>query len=144
MEHSSGALMWVAGHLELIELAVAHGAQFIAFPELSLTGYEPRLARELEISLNATALAPAPRCSERSDAEALGQPRASYFALLRGRKETYRPLTRMGLIGVGPRLGLWPERPDGRRPNYAIDRSLLRFDRYADPNAKFWTIGTWA
>jgi hypothetical protein len=38
----------VASHLELIELAVAcGGAQFIAFPELSLTGYEPRLAKEL-------------------------------------------------------------------------------------------------
>jgi predicted amidohydrolase len=42
----------VVAHLELIELAVAHGAQFIAFPELSLTGYEPRLAKELAIDLD--------------------------------------------------------------------------------------------
>lgn len=39
----------VASHLELAELAVAHGASFIAFPELSLTGYEPSLAKELAI-----------------------------------------------------------------------------------------------
>ncbi len=31
----------------MINLAVSHGADLIIFPELSLTGYEPRLAREL-------------------------------------------------------------------------------------------------
>src|SRR5258705_7821835 len=34
-------------HLELIDLAVAHGAELAYFPELSLTGYEPRLAKSL-------------------------------------------------------------------------------------------------
>lgn len=37
----------VAQHLALIELAVAQGAELIFFPELSLTGYEPRLAKGL-------------------------------------------------------------------------------------------------
>jgi predicted amidohydrolase len=48
----------VAGHLELIELAVVHGARFIAFPELSLTGYEPRMAGELAIDLDDPCLQP--------------------------------------------------------------------------------------
>lgn len=36
-----------AKHLELIELAAAHRADLVYFPELSLTGYEPRLAKSL-------------------------------------------------------------------------------------------------
>jgi predicted amidohydrolase len=36
-----------ARHLELIDLAIAHGADVVFFPELSLTGYEPRLAKSL-------------------------------------------------------------------------------------------------
>jgi predicted amidohydrolase len=35
-----------------------HGAQFIAFPELSLTGYEPRMAEELAIDLDDQRLLP--------------------------------------------------------------------------------------
>jgi predicted amidohydrolase len=34
-------------HLALIDLAVAHRADLVFFPELSLTGYEPRLAASL-------------------------------------------------------------------------------------------------
>jgi predicted amidohydrolase len=34
-------------HLQLIDVAVGEGAGMIYFPELSLTGYEPRLARSL-------------------------------------------------------------------------------------------------
>lgn len=37
----------IAKHLSLVELAIAHGADLIFFPELSLTGYEPRLAKKL-------------------------------------------------------------------------------------------------
>jgi predicted amidohydrolase len=37
----------VAKHLELIELAVVQGADLIFFSELSLTGYEPHLAKSL-------------------------------------------------------------------------------------------------
>ena len=34
-------------HKKLIDLAVSYGTDLIVFPELSLTGYEPRLAEEL-------------------------------------------------------------------------------------------------
>ena len=34
-------------HKKLINLAVSHGADIVIFPELSLTGYEPTLAKEL-------------------------------------------------------------------------------------------------
>lgn len=39
-------------HKRLIALAVEQGAQVLVFPELSITGYEPGLAKELAISLN--------------------------------------------------------------------------------------------
>lgn len=34
-------------HKKLIEIAVSNGADTVIFPELSLTGYEPKLSREL-------------------------------------------------------------------------------------------------
>jgi predicted amidohydrolase len=34
-------------HKKLIELALANGADMVIFPELSITGYEPELAKEL-------------------------------------------------------------------------------------------------
>jgi predicted amidohydrolase len=37
----------IDSHKKLIGLAVSDGAELITFPELSLTGYEPALAREL-------------------------------------------------------------------------------------------------
>lgn len=37
-------------HLELIEKALSPGADLLIFPELSLTGYEPKLAQELAFS----------------------------------------------------------------------------------------------
>jgi predicted amidohydrolase len=37
----------IAIHKKLIDLAIANGADLIIFPELSLTGYEPTLAKEL-------------------------------------------------------------------------------------------------
>ena len=36
-------------HLEMIKLASKQGADIVVFPELSLTGYELELARELAI-----------------------------------------------------------------------------------------------
>jgi predicted amidohydrolase len=39
----------IESHLTLIEQAAANGAAVIIFPELSLTGYEPSLAKELAI-----------------------------------------------------------------------------------------------
>jgi predicted amidohydrolase len=41
----------VAKHLELIELAVSQQADVVFFPELSLTGFEPRLADALAINI---------------------------------------------------------------------------------------------
>ena len=37
-------------HKKLIQLSVSHGAESIFFPELSLTGYEPQLAKNLAIN----------------------------------------------------------------------------------------------
>jgi predicted amidohydrolase len=37
----------IAQHKQLIALAVEEGAQVLVFPELSITGYEPELAKEL-------------------------------------------------------------------------------------------------
>lgn len=37
----------IAKHLAYIELAIGQGADLIFFPELSLTGYEPHLAKSL-------------------------------------------------------------------------------------------------
>lgn len=39
-------------HLDFIKLAVSYGADFIAFPELSLTGYEPNLAETLSVEID--------------------------------------------------------------------------------------------
>ena len=39
-------------HLRLIKLAVSHCADLTVFPELSLTGYEPRLAKRLAMDQN--------------------------------------------------------------------------------------------
>jgi len=41
-----------AKHLELTELAVAQRADVVFFPELSLTGFEPRLADSLAVDIN--------------------------------------------------------------------------------------------
>jgi predicted amidohydrolase len=38
-------------HLQMIDIASRHESAFIVFPELSLTGYEPTLARELSFDL---------------------------------------------------------------------------------------------
>jgi len=37
----------IENHKRLVDLAVAQGADMIVFPELSITGYEPALAKEL-------------------------------------------------------------------------------------------------
>ena len=37
----------IVTHLRLVEAAVAKGAEIIVFPELSITGYEPKLAQQL-------------------------------------------------------------------------------------------------
>jgi predicted amidohydrolase len=42
----------IQSHKELIALAVARGAEIIIFPELSITGYEPALAKDLATTPN--------------------------------------------------------------------------------------------
>ena len=42
----------IARHKKFIELAVSNAADIIIFPELSLTGYEPSLAKELATDAN--------------------------------------------------------------------------------------------
>ena len=39
----------IESHKKLVDLAVSKGTDAIIFPELSLTGYEPTLAKELAI-----------------------------------------------------------------------------------------------
>ncbi|MCB0035112.1 MAG: carbon-nitrogen hydrolase family protein, partial [Anaerolineales bacterium] len=39
-------------HQKMVDAAVAHGATAVNFPELSLTGYEPTLAKTLATSLD--------------------------------------------------------------------------------------------
>ncbi|MBK8501226.1 MAG: carbon-nitrogen hydrolase family protein [Saprospiraceae bacterium] len=43
-------------HLEFIEMSQGHACDLILFPELSLTGYEPTLAQELEMDFQDTRL----------------------------------------------------------------------------------------
>jgi predicted amidohydrolase len=45
-------------HVILAAIAARHGARLILFPELSLTGYEPTLARELALAPDDARLAP--------------------------------------------------------------------------------------
>ncbi|UZJ58714.1 carbon-nitrogen hydrolase family protein [Pseudomonas sp. KU26590] len=45
-------------HLHIMRRAVEHGVQFLLFPELSLTGYEPTLARALAQTPDAECLQP--------------------------------------------------------------------------------------
>ncbi|HEY8896419.1 MAG TPA: carbon-nitrogen hydrolase family protein [Niastella sp.] len=42
----------INNHITLINLAASNGADIIIFPELSLTGYEPSLAKELATGIN--------------------------------------------------------------------------------------------
>jgi len=42
----------IVDHKRMINLALEHGAELILFPELSITGYEPELAKELAIDYN--------------------------------------------------------------------------------------------
>ncbi len=43
-------------HIQLVALAAAQGAGMIIFPELSVTGYEPELAKHLAVELNDNSL----------------------------------------------------------------------------------------
>jgi len=42
----------IENHKKIIDLAISHGADTIIFPELSITGYEPTLAKDLAICID--------------------------------------------------------------------------------------------
>lgn len=42
----------IENHKKIIDFAISHGADIIIFPELSVTGYEPSLTRELALTLD--------------------------------------------------------------------------------------------
>ncbi len=46
----------IGGHLHWVEKAVSYGADIVVFPELSITGYEPSLAKTLALEVNDTRL----------------------------------------------------------------------------------------
>ncbi|WP_312156137.1 carbon-nitrogen hydrolase family protein, partial [Pseudomonas sp.] len=52
-------------HVHCVEQAVRHGAQVVVFPELSLSGYVPSLARELAQPLDTTPVDPLQAVSDR-------------------------------------------------------------------------------
>lgn len=54
----------VARHLRFGAMAADHGAQLLVFPELSLTGYEPAIARSNAMSSGSSCLDPLRRLSE--------------------------------------------------------------------------------
>jgi predicted amidohydrolase len=54
-------------HLQFIDLAIKHNAKAIFFPELSLTGYEPELAKELALNENDSRLAVFQQVSDEND-----------------------------------------------------------------------------
>jgi len=57
-------------HLQAIEQAVALGAELVVFPELSLSGYEPTLARQLATPADAALLAPLQAACDRLGVQA--------------------------------------------------------------------------
>jgi predicted amidohydrolase len=54
----------LARHLQFGAVAAHHGAQLLVFPELSLTGYEPTIARSHAISSDSSCLDPLRRLSQ--------------------------------------------------------------------------------
>ncbi|EDY2871511.1 hypothetical protein GT148_004193 [Salmonella enterica] len=61
----------------LIESAVSAGVNLIFFPELSLTGYEPEMAKDLALA-DESSLSPLQVLSDRYDRGPLGKRKISY------------------------------------------------------------------
>ncbi|CAM3882558.1 (R)-stereoselective amidase [Pseudomonas reidholzensis] len=89
-------------HLFCIERAAQLGAELVVFPELSLSGYEPSLARELAQPADASLLDPLQAlCDRHGISVALGLPLAA---------------------AEGVRIGMPILRPGAARLNYAKQR----------------------
>jgi predicted amidohydrolase len=56
----------ISRHLRFMEIAADHGVQLLVFPELSLTGYERGLARQLAIRTNDALLRPLQEQAQRT------------------------------------------------------------------------------
>ncbi|UOB19308.1 carbon-nitrogen hydrolase family protein [Abyssalbus ytuae] len=70
-------------HKKWIELAISEDTDFIVFPELSLTGYEPELAKELAIEKNDSRLDGFQKLSDMNNITiGLGMPTKSDFGIL--------------------------------------------------------------
>ncbi len=61
---AGGIMSNLTKHLRLIDLAVTEGADLVFFPELSLTGYEPRLAKSLATDERDSRLDALQECSD--------------------------------------------------------------------------------
>lgn len=88
-----------AKHLGLIQLAVQHGANLVFFPELSLTGYEPRLAKSF-----------------------VGDPADCRLDVFQRRSDEDRLLIGVGMpiaVASGVRIGMVWFAPDEARRTYA-------------------------
>lgn len=57
----------IGEHIKLINKAVAFGVDLILFPELSLTGYEPQLAKTLSCDINDKRLDPLQKISDENN-----------------------------------------------------------------------------
>jgi predicted amidohydrolase len=57
----------IENHLRLIELAIESGADLIIFPELSITGYEPELAKELAAEVGNEIFNPFQELADKND-----------------------------------------------------------------------------
>lgn len=86
-------------HLDFIERASLHHPDLIAFPELSLTGYEPNLATALAMDENDVRLEVFERCSQRHGVSIavgfpLRSPEGIYIGMVifhpDGKKQVYR------------------------------------------------------
>lgn len=119
----------LANHLRLVELAVTHGAQFVAFPELSLTGYEPAICGRLAMNADDPRLDPFQRLADARQAtlaigaplEASGKPHVSLVVFQPGAARTAYSKQHLhadelpfftpgppapGIVGASPRIGL--------------------------------------
>ncbi|WP_060484708.1 carbon-nitrogen hydrolase family protein [Pseudomonas sp. NBRC 111123] len=111
----------LARHLRCIEHAAALGAELVVFPELSLTGYEPTLARQVALPLSAARLQPLQAlCDQLGVSVAVGLPLPTAEGIRIG-----MPILRPGL----PPLAYAKQRlHDDERPFFTPGDQALVFE----------------